>query len=197
MFSDGQNFHLDYYNSFVIQPFLWAIIDIANSKNKAYAAYTPILNKISERYTEIQERAVNADGSFAASGRSIVYRGGAFHHLANMALRKQLPERISPAQVRGGLLAVIKKTLSAPETFTADGWLNIGLNGKQPGLADAYITTGSLYLCTEIFLPLGLPDTDLYWSSPAQLWTEAKIWSGQDAVLDHAMDMNDKTKQLH
>jgi hypothetical protein len=189
MFSDGMSFHMDYYNSYVIQPFLSTIIDVVNAKNKSYENYAGKLDKISKRYAELQERWINADGSFPATGRSIAYRGGAFQHLANMAFKKQLPEDLSPAQVRGALTEVVRKTLTAPETFTKNGWLNIGLCGKQLGLADFYITTGSLYLCTEIFLPLGLPETDPYWSAPAQPWSAVKIWSGQDAKVDHAVDL--------
>ena len=33
----------------------------------------------------------------------LLYRGGAFHHLANMALLQQLPTDFHPAQVREGL----------------------------------------------------------------------------------------------
>ena len=125
-----------------------------------------------------------------AYGRSITYRGGVFHHLADMALRKKLPQSLKPAQVRCALTAIIKKTLEAPSTFNKDGWLNIGLYGNQPGLADAYITTGSLYLCTNIFLPLGLPATDEFWSLPPEQWTSVKIWSGKDMPADHALDLN-------
>jgi hypothetical protein len=189
MFADGMVFHVDYYNSYVIQPFLSVIIDIANEKNKTYPDYAIRLDKISKRYAEIQERMINTDGSYPATGRSIVYRGGAFQHLANMALKKQLPVSLNPAQVRCALTAVVKKTLSAPETFTKEGWLNLGLCGKQMGLADYYITTGSLYLCSDIFLPLGLPETDEYWNAPAQPWSAVKIWSGQDAKVDHALDI--------
>jgi hypothetical protein len=84
---------------------------------------------------------------------------------------------------------VIKKTLESSYTFTKDGWLNIGLYGSQPGLADAYITTGSLYICMNIFLPLGLPDTNEFWSAPAEPWTSVKIWSGEDVAADHALDL--------
>jgi hypothetical protein len=84
---------------------------------------------------------------------------------------------------------MIKKTLGAPQTFTADGWLNIGLYGKQPGLADFYITTGSLYICTNAFVALGLPETDEFWSAPAEPWTAVKVWSRQDIPADHAMDL--------
>jgi len=189
MFADGTTFHMDYYNSYVIQPFLSAIVDIVNEKNKTYVAYAAKLDKIEKRYAEIQERMINADGSYSALGRSIAYRCGAFQHLANMSLKKQLPESLSTAQVRGALTAVIKKTLGVPGTFTKDGWLNSGVSGNQPGLADFYITTGSLYLCTDVFLPLGLPATDEYWTAPAQPWSAVKIWGGQDAKVDHAADI--------
>jgi hypothetical protein len=189
LFSDGMNFAFDYYNSYVIQPYLTNIIEALNTKGKSYEWFTPKLDKITKRYAELQERMINADGSFPVTGRSITYRGGAFHHLADMAARKQLPASLHAAQVRGALTAIIKKTIDAPTTFTKDGWLNIGLYGTQPELADFYINTGSLYLCTTIFLPLGLPDTDDFWSSPSEPWTAVKVWSGQDLPADHALDI--------
>lgn len=189
MYSDGMNFHFDYYNSIVIHPFLSVILQVQGEKKNAYVHEADQELKAGQRYAEIQERTINTDGSYPAIGRSIVYRAGVFHHLANMAYTKQLPASLSPAQVRCGLTAVIKKTLEAPTTFTRDGWLNIGLYGSQPGLADFYITTGSLYICSEVFLPLGLPATDPFWSAPPQPWTSVKIWSGEDANADHALDM--------
>ncbi|KAA3440829.1 DUF2264 domain-containing protein [Rufibacter hautae] len=189
MYSDGMNFAQDYYNSYVIQPYLATIVRVANEKKKSYAWYAPNLLKINQRYAELQERMIHTDGSFPVIGRSITYRGGAFHHLADMALRKQLPESLSPAQVRSALTAVLSKTLEAPSTFTKEGWLNIGLYGHQPDVADFYITTGSLYLCATLFLPLGLPETDAFWSSPAQPWTAVKAWSGQPVPADHALEL--------
>ncbi|RYE01995.1 MAG: DUF2264 domain-containing protein, partial [Sphingobacteriaceae bacterium] len=189
MFADGMQFHQDYYNSFVIQPYLQTIIEVANNRQKTYVKEASDLDKISKRYAEIQERMINTDGSYPATGRSIVYRCGAFQHLANVVLTKNLPATLKPAQVRGALTAVIKKTLGAPSTFNAEGWLNIGLAGNQPGLADFYITTGSLYLCSEVFLPLGLPETDEFWSAKAEPWSAVKIWSGMDAPADHAMEL--------
>lgn len=190
MFSDGMSFHMDYYNSIVIHPYLAAIVEIVNQKNNAFQWYASKLNQINKRYAEIQERNINADGSYPVIGRSIVYRGGVFHHLSDIALRKQLPESLKPSQVRSALTAVIKKTMEAAGTYNKEGWLNIGLHGRQPGLADFYITTGSLYICSTIFLPLGLPDTDEFWSSPAEPWTAVKAWGGQDVKADHAMDIH-------
>jgi len=189
MFSDGMEFHMDYYNSYVIQPYLAAILEVVNKKNGSYRWFIPRLDKITKRYAEIQERMIHADGSFPVTGRSIVYRGGAFHHLADMALRKQLPESLNPSQIRGALTAVIKKTLEAPSTFTKSGWLQIGLYGNQPGLAEFYINTGSLYLCASVFLPLGLPADDEFWSVAPQPWTAVKVWNGTDIPADHALDL--------
>jgi hypothetical protein len=181
-------FHLDYYNSYVIQPYLQCIVAIVNKKDSSFKLFAPTLDKICKRYAVIQERMINTDGSFPVTGRSITYRGGGFHHLANMAFTKQLPHELKPEQVRCALTAVIKKTMEAPATFNEKGWLNIGLYGSQPGLAEGYINTGSEYLCTQIFLPLGLPATDDFWSKPAEPWTSVKIWSGQDVTADHAVD---------
>jgi hypothetical protein len=189
LFSDGMNFHWDYYNSYVIQPYLNNIMGIVNKQPKTYEWFAPKLDQISKRYAVIQERLINTDGSFPVIGRSIGYRGGAFHHLADMALRKQLPAALKPAQVRGALTAVIRKTSEAPSTFNKDGWLNIGLYGEQQDIADSYINTGSLYLCSSILLPLGLPETDEFWAAPGEPWTAVKVWSGQSIPADHAIDL--------
>lgn len=189
MFSDGMNFNMDYYNSIVIHPYLATIVEVINNKKKTYQWFAPTLDKINKRYAEIQERNINTDGSYPITGRSITYRGGVFHHLADMALRKKLPESLPPSQVRAGLTAVIKKTLDAPTTFTKEGWLNIGVYGTQPDLGEFYITTGSLYLCSAIFLPLGLPESDEFWSAPALPWTAVKVWSGQNMPADHAVEI--------
>jgi hypothetical protein len=189
LFSDGMQYHWDYYNSYVIQPYLATILGVVSAKSGSYNWFVPRLDRITKRYAEIQERLINTDGSFPITGRSIVYRGGAFHQLADIAWRKQLPGTLTPAQVRCALTAVIKKTMESPSTFTKEGWLNIGLYGNHPGIADAYITTGSLYLCTNILLPLGLPETDEFWTAPAAPWTAVKVWSGQDIPADHALDL--------
>jgi hypothetical protein len=92
-----------------------------------------------------------------------------------------------PEQVRGALTAVIRRTLGAPGTFDEQGWLRIGLAGHQPSLGEVYISTGSLYLCTAAFLPLGLPAGDRFWSGAAAPWSSVKVWSGADVKADHAL----------
>ena len=145
------------------------------------------MTKRAVRYAAIQERLINPDGTFPIIGRSIAYRAGAFQHLANMALVGQLPEGVSPAQVRSALTAVIRKTTERPDTFDARGWLQIGMYGHQPALGERYISTGSLYLCAEVLLPMGLPATHEFWAAPSADWTSRKVWSGADIPADHAI----------
>jgi hypothetical protein len=94
---------------------------------------------------------------------------------------------VSPAQVRGALTTATKRTLEAPGTFDAEGWLRIGFSGHQPGVGEPYISTGSLYLCAVALLPLGLPASDEFWSASAQPWTSLRAWSGQPFPIDHAL----------
>lgn len=189
IYMDGTNFSFDYYNSYVIHPYLAGIAEVVGKKTNSYKVMFDKIKKRNQRYAIIQERLINTDGSYPPSGRSIIYRGGAFHHLADVALRKILPEELKPAQVRGALTAVIKKTLENPTTYK-NGWLTIGLYGEQPGLGDYYNNQGSPYLATNIFLPLGLPATDAFWSDPEQPWSSKLIWSGaQEVKKDHSMDI--------
>jgi hypothetical protein len=187
VYGDGPQFHWDYYNSFVIQPMMLDVLDVCGGDQPAWKEMTERVRDRARRHAAILERLVAPDGSFPAVGRSIAYRCGAFQLLAQMALRRDLPADVSPAQVRGALTAVIRRTLDAPDTFDADGWLRIGLAGHQPGVGERYISTGSLYLCSVALLPLGLPAADPFWSAPAAPWTAVKAWSGQPFPIDHAL----------
>jgi len=188
MYMDGQSFAFDYYNSFVIHPYLAAISGVIGKKTNAYQAMFDKIRKRNERYAVIQERQINIDGTYAATGRSLIYRGAAFHHLADMGWRKALPKELNPAQVRSALTAVLKKTLESPTTYK-DGWLTLGLYGSQPNIGDFYNNQGSPYLCTALFLPLGLSEKDPFWADPAQKWTAQKVWTGEDVPNDHASSL--------
>jgi len=188
-FGDGPEFHWDYYNSFVIQPFLLDILRELRDHSGRYAEMYERQLKISRRYGEIQERLIAPDGTFPAIGRSITYRFGAFQLLAQLALMRELPPSLPPGQVRSALTAVIRRVMQARDTFDAQGWLRIGLYGSQPDLAESYISTGSLYLCTTVFLPLGLPASDPFWTDPPARWTAQRIWSGESLPADHALSV--------
>jgi hypothetical protein len=187
VYGDGPEFHWDYYNSFVIQPMLIDVLEACAEASPAWQAMREPVKKRAARYAAILERLIAPDGSFPAIGRSIAYRFGAFQLLAQVALRRELPEEIAPSQVRSALTAVIRRTVEAPGTFDADGWLRIGFCGAQPGIGERYISTGSLYLCAVGLLPLGLPPDDEFWSAPAQPWTSQRAWSGEAFPIDKAL----------
>jgi hypothetical protein len=186
-YGDGPEFHWDYYNSYVIQPMLVTVLEQMKKVSDQWTALWPPVLSRAQRYAAVEERLIAPDGTYPPLGRSITYRCGAFQLLALMALRDELSEKVTPAQVRGALSAVIQRTLGAPDTFDAQGWLQVGLAGHQPGLAEPYISTGSLYLCAAGFLPLGLPASHAFWSSPPAPWTQVKVWSGQNLPADHAL----------
>ena len=188
LYGDGPEFHWDYYNSFVIQPMLMNVLDCTRS-TKRWESLRPAIEARAVRYAAIQERLIGPDGAFPTIGRSLAYRFGAFHLLAEMSLRQYLPEGVQPAQVRCALTAVMNRMISAPGTFDSKGWLTIGFSGHQPSIGETYISTGSLYLCAAAFLPLGLPLTAEFWSAPAAQWTQQKVWSGVDLKADHALSI--------
>ncbi|GIP17320.1 hypothetical protein J40TS1_29620 [Paenibacillus montaniterrae] len=185
-YGDGPSFHWDYYNSFVIQPLLIDILDVLGDQFADWAQLrSKVLNR-GVRYASVLERLISPEGAYPPLGRSLAYRFGAFQHLALMALRQQLAEELEPAQVRCALTAVIKRQLEMPNTFDEQGWLTIGFAGSQKELGEGYISTGSLYLCTTVFLPLGLPPHNAFWQGEAA-WTSRKAWLGEVIPIDKAI----------
>jgi hypothetical protein len=187
VYGDGPTLHWDYYNSFVIQPMLLDVLQVCADAQPAWVALRTSTVARATRFAAILERLIGPDGTFPPIGRSLAYRCGAFQLLAQMALSRTLPEALAPAQVRAALDAVIRRTLDAPDTFTGSGWLQIGLCGHQPGVGERYISTGSLYLCTTAFVPLGLPPSDPFWAGPGQPWTSRRAWAGEAFPIDHAL----------
>lgn len=184
MYGDGPNFHWDYYNSFVIQPMMLDILKALDKTEFKRERDFEIVKKRASRYAEIQERLISPEGTYPPIGRSLAYRFGAFQLLSQVALWNELPKDITPAQVRSALYTVIKKQLEAPGTFDDNGWLQVGFFGHQPTIGEGYISTGSLYLCSEAFLVLGLEQDDPFWSNKHEDWTQKKIWSGLEIPID-------------
>ena len=186
-YGDGRRLHMDYYNSFVIQPMIMDVLDVMRRRGVEGADFYDAQLKRFIRFAEQLERMIGPDGTYPPVGRSIAYRLGAFQALAQVALMKKLPKNIKPAQVRCALTQVMKRQL-VKGTFDKDGWLTLGFCGHQPRLAEKYVSTGSLYMCTLAFLPLGLEPTDEFWSGKPEKWTSLKIWGGDTTVdVDHAL----------
>jgi hypothetical protein len=187
VYGDGSQFHWDYYNSFVIQPMMLNVLDAAQTVTDRWVDLRKSVEERARRYAAIEERLISPEGTFPPIGRSLAYRFGALHHLAEMALRRNLPDGVHPAQVRAAMTAVMTRMIAAEGTFDNKGWLTIGFAGHQPSIGEPYISTGSLYLCSAAWLPLGLDAADPFWSAPAEPWTAKKAWSGVDIKADHAI----------
>ena len=187
-YGDGPFFHWDYYNSFVIQPMYVDIVNRMAGEHGEIEAMREKVNRRAARYASVLERMIGPDGSYPIIGRSICYRFGAFQMLAQAALEHSLEPHLFPAAVRCGLTAVIRKVMSAPDMFDERGFLLPGVYGNQPELAEGYINIGSLYLCSAVFLPLGLPPRDPFWASPDRDWTGKTVWRGGHVAMDHAED---------
>ena len=183
-YSDGAEFSLDYYNSFVIHPMYVEILETC-SKNRFP---TPISYKLAisrmQRFNTFIERLISPEGTFPAFGRSVVYRMGAFQSLALAAWKYGLPEGLTNGQVRSALSAVMRNMFSVDGNFDDKGFLALGFAGHQPDLANYYTNNGSLYMTSLVFLPLGLPADHPFWSDPAEEWTSQKAWAGKAFPID-------------
>lgn len=187
-YGDGPNFHWDYYNSFVIQPMLVGMMKVWSDEEPVQKKNYDLALAHIKRYAAVQERLISPEGTYPPIGRSLAYRFGAFQALSLVALMHELPEEIKPQQVRSALYTMIRRQVEAPDTFDKDGWLKIGIYGHQPEIGENYISTGSLYLCSEGFLILGLPASDDLWQGKDEDWTARKVWKGEDVHIDHAID---------
>lgn len=187
-YSDGSSFAFDYYNSFVIQPMYYEIVEALQNKRSGVSLPDfGVVETRMQRYSSILERFISPEGSFPVFGRSMTYRAGVFQPLALLAWRDKLPAELSRGQVRAGLTASLKRMFSVDGNFNENGFLQLGFAGHQPDLADVYTNNGSLYLTSFVFLPLGLPADHSFWTSPAEDWTSKKAWTGKSFPKDHAI----------
>jgi hypothetical protein len=187
-YKDGEQFHFDHYNGYVIHPMLVEVLrqNVAKGRRTQKEFDTAFIRM--QRYATIQERYISPEGTYPVFGRSSTYRVGLFWPLARLALDGKLPEGVAPAQVRSGLTSVMKNVF-VPATFGNNGFLTLGVVGdKQTAITDSYSNTGSMYITSLAFLPLGLPASDEFWSAPAAPWTQKKVWSGEPFSRDHAID---------
>ena len=184
-YSDGPEFSLDYYNSYVIHPMFIEVLEIMEPKG----LYAPVKKELAlrrmQRFNQLIERLISPEGTFPAIGRSATYRMGAFQSLAMSVWKYGLPEGMTNGQVRHALTTVMKNMFGVEGNFNKEGFLQLGFAGHQPDLADYYTNNGSLYMTSLVFLPLGLPESHPFWSDPAEDWTSRKAWSGRPFRKDY------------
>ena len=118
-----------------------------------------------QRYAVTLFELIHPDGHLPRLGRSLTYRTGLVHLLSFLTLHQSLPKALNLIQVRERLTAHMHYLLGAPQTYDGHGWLTLGHRGLDENLAERYISRGSLYAATFIFLPLGLSPTHSFWQN--------------------------------
>ena len=185
-YGDGFEFHWDYYNSFVIHPMLLEITRMFKGNLMLPLKYATVLKR-AKRYCAVMERMISPEGTYPPIGRSLAYRFGAFQLPGQLALWRELPAEITAPQLRSALTAVIGRIMEAPDIFDESGWLRVGVYGANLKIAEHYLSTGSMYLCSVGLLPLGLKASEPFWSRPEEKWTSKKLWLGQSIDRDKAL----------
>lgn len=202
-YSDGPGFAFDYYNAYVIHPMYFECVEELAKAKKWLVPYVDAngrrrnagerLGDVKARmrkFAVILERFVSPEGTYPLFGRSIAYRMAAFHPLALLAWRKELPKELSEGQVRAALEAVRKRMFADERNFNAGGFLTLGFNGPFPDASDSYTNNGSLYMTSLFLLPLGLPPSDSFWTCPDEPWTSRRAWEGLPFPKDRRWPIN-------
>ncbi len=192
-YKDGSIFHMDFYNSYIILPFLLTIYNelyLLFNKSQTYKVlYNKTLEKI-QRHSEFLERLIGENGSFPIFGRSAIYRTAIFHALLQTAYIKELPQTLSYGQVREGINAVINNIFNNNniQIFDEHGFLTYGFSGFQPEMADGYSNSGSTYFALLIFMPLGLNKNHIFWNDDYKEWSQKKLYNGKSINCDKAIN---------
>lgn len=188
-YCDGTFFAFDYYNSYVIHPMLVEIIETM----KEHRLYSPVKFELAlkrmQRFNSHLERLISPEGTFPPIGRSTTYRMAAFQPLALSAWKYGLPEKMSNGQVRAALTKVMQRMFAPKSNFDENGFLTLGFVGEDEGIADYYSNNGSMYITSLVFLPLGLPADNAFWTDSAESWTQLKAWNGDAFPKDYAQSL--------
>jgi hypothetical protein len=176
-YCDGPSFAFDYYNSFVIHPMLVDVVRCFSKERLVEAHEENILARATVMAGHL-EAMISPEGTFPVVGRSLAYRFGILHALAQAALLDLLPPHIKPSAARAAISSVISRFFDSDDLFDDQGLLNIGFISDQPEVGESYISQGSSYFCTTAFLPLGLPKTHPFWSEPDAPWSAKSAWAG-------------------
>lgn len=184
-YSDGPEYAMDYYNSYVMHPMMVEVVEMCKKHKFGTPISLDLAVKRMNRFNTILERFISPEGAYPAVGRSVIYRMGAFQTLAMSAWKYGLPKDLTNGSVRSALTCVMKRMFAVDGNFDDKGYLRLGFAGHQPNLANYYSNNGSLYMTSLVFMPLGLPADHPFWTAPAEPWTSQKAWSGQEFPEDY------------
>ena len=193
-YSDGQGtFAFDYYTSYVFHAMYLETLAVMRDKRAYgwhinYKDYYDRALKRCQKFSIILERFISRYGTFRVFVRSIPYLLAAMQPLSLMAWYHTLPKDLSNGQVRAALTKVMHRMWDAPDNYNDKGYLTIGFCGRQPDVPDSYTNNASLYITSEVLLPLRLPADHDFWTTPAPPWTQVKAWGGHPFPKDHTWE---------
>jgi hypothetical protein len=130
---------------------------------------------------------ISPEGALPTIGRSLCYRTGVLHLLADLTYKELLPEGLGYGEVQSAMSSVIRRQFAYSDSWDRAGFLKIGWIGHQENLAEFYISAGSLYMCLMAFLPLGLSAEHDFWTVKDQ-HTNIKMYSGLNCSPDKYMN---------
>ena len=188
IYKDGEDYASNYYNSLIIHPLLNDILIVMRKYGLSDGEFLDVQLMRSSRLSSQLERIISPEGNYPIIGKSITFRTGIFHVLAQVSLLRVLPRNIEPAQVRSALTQVLRNLFEGNQNFIKENWLALGLNGHQVDIAETDVNTGSLYLCCAVFLPLGLDPNDSFWNNEFEEWTSLKAWKGYAIGKDQSIN---------
>jgi hypothetical protein len=169
-YSDGKSFMFNYYNSFVIYPFLLQIhLELKHPKLK-------IIIERMQLQTIFLEKFIHPDGTFPIFGRSPVYRLACFNCLTYLIYYNLLPKELNYGNIRELLTKIIINFFEGNQNFTKENYLTLGFNGNQKEIANNYSNTGSCYLTLIPFMVLNLEDNHPFWKENKEKEKEKSSW---------------------
>ncbi len=120
IYSDGEGFTSDYFNSIVIHPMLNDVLKVMRKYGIREGEFLDVQLMRSSRLASQLERTISPEGTYPLLGSCLAYRCGVFHLLSQAALLKILPRNINPSQVRSALTAILKKHFGENQNFSSN-----------------------------------------------------------------------------
>ncbi len=180
-YGDGNDFFINYYNSFVIHPMLLDILITLKNDGLDIDECLELEMKRCQRYVQFLERQIMEDGTMPVYGRTVTCRLGMLNAMSEFVCVSDHVPRLSMGQIRAAMTSVLKRQLSDKD-FDKCGFLKVGFQGRQLRLAEDYISLGSSYHSVTFFLPLGLPSSHPFWKESDNKCSAERLYEAEDVI---------------
>jgi len=148
-YGDGPQYHADFYNSFVIHPFLLSLMDELQDE-PAWKRWLPPSLREHAGMLSSRSAVSRLTASFLLLAARSLIEEAPFTSLRKWHAAAFCRQNFHRLRCDALSLAVQQRTLNATGTFSAEGWLQIGLAGHQPSLAKIHFDGQPLSLLCRI-----------------------------------------------